>query len=447
MVKQTSFEFTGYDSKIESGEVRFQYVVTRQNVRTIFTEKLFFDPPSVPISPELQRYQKRVLDNVYLMLGVTYWKLYCPKDIKITNIQLSQEQATFWNTVYTKGLGEFFYKNSLDYRGLVEFPYTTTQSVRAVEHVHLKDRSLVLLGGGKDSIVSADLLGNARYDFSFFSVNAHPARTRIAQKAGVSLITIERRIDEKFFSFSNARDAYNGHIPASALFAFLSLFAAGLYDYRYVIVSNEMSANEGNIEYLGTTINHQWSKSYEFELLFREYVSIHIGTGIEYFSLLRPMSEIKIVQLFSRNTQYFDTFTSCNSTFRIHNPGTKRWCGKCPKCAFIFLLLAAYLPKNRVIDLFGENLLDNMNLLDMYKRLLGLTGFKPFECVGTSQEALFSWAIIVDKGDFSASAIIRSLSQELETKLQSIRNTGTYLLQLSTVHSIPEEFQKLLKNV
>jgi hypothetical protein len=65
-----------------------------------------------------------------------------------------------------------------------------------------------------------------------------------------------------------------------------------------------------------------------------------------------------------------------------------RWCNACPKCAYSFLGLAAHLPPDVVVPIFGRNLLDDGALLDEFAGLLQLDGaVRPFECIGEPDDA------------------------------------------------------------
>jgi hypothetical protein len=62
-------------------------------------------------------------------------------------------------------------------------------------------------------------------------------------------------------------------------------------------------------------INHQYTKSLEFEARFSEFIEENI-TNIKYFSFLRPYSEEKITELFLEKCEkIFDIFSSCNKNF------------------------------------------------------------------------------------------------------------------------------------
>lgn len=408
------FTFAGFDHDIPTGVVRFQYELEKDSVVTEFTETISYDPAIVPTgqnfpAPAIQR----ILENLFLILGISYWKTYCLKEIVIKPFTLTRNQAEFWNTVYTKGLGEFFYENKIDYRGLISFPYDEHAEPVSLTNVQTAETSLVMLGGGKDSIVTAEMLRKGGKPFSLITLSPTQIHEDVARAIGAPLVRVTRAIDPKLFELNKQPSVYNGHIPISAVYAWVDVLAAALTGSRYVVASNEESANYGNVEYLGSEINHQWSKSFEFETMLQDYLRSHVTRDIHYYSLLRPMKEIQIVEEFVKYPQYFPVFTSCNMNFRILEKQEYRWCGVCPKCAFVYLLLSAYLPKEELVGIFGKNLYDNASLLPLYRELLGLVGIKPFECVGTPEESKQAFDRAKQNKDYMNDPVITALKKEV----------------------------------
>lgn len=442
------FTFKGYEAQIDEGVTRFHYQLTRGIATYNFTDTLLFKPPTASRLKKINTsHLDGILQSLHLILGISYWKLTCSKNIQIETFTLTKSQADFWNTVYTKGLGEFFYKNSIDYRNLIHFPYGE-QEQSSVYKENFRDRSLVLLGAGKDSIVAAELMKKNDKDFALFSMNALSIHRKIAQLIDAPLYTIERTIDPQLFDLNRLPGVYNGHVPISAVYAFVSIFGGILYDYRYVVAANEASANIGNVSYLGTEINHQWSKSYEFEQRLQVYTKQHLVDNLLYFSLLRPLTEMHIVKLFSTYTKYLDHFTSCNRNFRIRDRNISRlWCGECAKCAFVFLLLAAYVPKQKVVSIFQKDLLNDIKLLTLYKELLGIEGFKPFDCVGTSKEAVAAFERILSNREYQHDIIFIKLKDELHRVIKDNPEAMQSVLNVSHHHLIPEEFLQIVQSV
>lgn len=434
-------------------KAEFFYQLEHGDEEINFTETLVF-PSGQPISNIPQNLLNNVLANLSLALGISYYKLYCPRQIILEGMELSEEQGGFWNTLYTKGLGEFFYKNKIDFRGLISFPFNNestglprsfVRSGLARNDKNRINRALVGIGGGKDSIAAAELLKSLGKSFSGFAVDNHSVKEQIAKMLGVDLIIVKREIDPKLFELNRKHGIYNGHIPISSIYAFIGLFTALLYDYRYIIVANEQSANYGNMTYLGETINHQWSKSFEFEKLFSEYVKKYITEDAEYFSLLRPFGEIAITKIFVRYPRYFPVFSSCNKNFKISAKTKRKWCLECAKCAFAYAILSVFLPKQQLVNIFGENLFDKIELVPIYKKLLGISEIKPFDCVGTPDEVRIAFYLAMQRREYDNDIIMKLFCKEVFQKIKNIDAIGKEVFKLSDEHGIPKEFQEVLK--
>src|SRR5690606_825024 len=138
----------------------------------------------------------------------------------------------------------------------------------------------------------------------------------------------------------------------------IAALAALLFSYARIILSNERSASEGNAVHDGREVNHQYSKSLDFEGRIAAILYDATGGGLTYFSLLRPYSEARIASLFARETRFDRVFSSCNRNFRLSGHDGELWCGECPKCHFTFLLMAAQMDKPRMLSIFGHDFLD-----------------------------------------------------------------------------------------
>ena len=155
-MKQTprSFIFKSYSFDAKKKRVRFSYAFKGG---PSFTEEILLPRAVKAVPKDLLRL---VLESVHLMLGISYYKLYCPEKVEIP-YALTAEQAAFWNTVYSKGLGEFAYRNKLDPRKFAKFPVKKGARAESVDFER-KDRSLLGIGGRKDSIVEG--LTHLTYD-------------------------------------------------------------------------------------------------------------------------------------------------------------------------------------------------------------------------------------------------------------------------------------------
>src|SRR3989338_4279802 len=416
------FEFFGYKIAADRKQLEFSYRVSPHSKGPVeFTEKL--DLPT-PIPQGIPPYLlDSCLYNLHLILGISYWKTYYPSTIKVSNKPLSKKQAEFWNTVYEKGLGEFFYRNKIDFRNLIQFP-SENVTVTVPVTVTKKMRSLVGIGGGKDSAVTVELLKERKRDMTAFYVATGSPAYAVAEMIKVmrlDKILVKRTIDPKLFKLNNT-GAYNGHIPISAIHAFIGILLAVIYDYGSVVVSNEKSSNFGNVSYLGSEINHQWSKSEEFEQLFNDYINKFVTGDINYYSLLRPFYEIEVIHQFVKWPQYFPLFSSCNVNFQIKkNVGKKKWCGSCAKCCFIFTLMSSFISKNELIKIFKENLFAKTDLIHIYRELLGLEKIKHFDCVGTPEETMVAFYAASRRSEYKNDIVMQMFEREVYPKIKNIK--------------------------
>ncbi len=446
MSANSQFVFEHRTLDPETWEAVFSYKLLHNGEMIAFEETVSFPDRELQTIPK--ELLDRLLDDLHLMLGVSYWKTYAPQQVELPKITLTKEQAAFWNTIYTYGMGEFYYTNKLNFHNYVTFPYDENHQVSSFE-VASTGKILVGVSGGKDSIVSAELLKKSGKELSAFAVeNEGQGLTNdsVVQALGLPSLKIIRKLDPKLKTLPNI---YNGHIPISAIYAFLGITAAVLYGYRYVIASNEHSSNYGNVEYLGVEVNHQWSKSSQFETLFQDYVRQNISGAVTYFSLLRPFTELKIVEIFSRYPQYFPLFTSCNRNYRMNN-GVRMptlWCGECAKCAFAFVMLAAFLPEHQVLDIFGKNMFQDEKLRDVYRELLGTKNHKPLDCVGTPDEVATAFNMAKEKGNCKDTPIMKMFEAEV---LPFLSNTSTMqhrLFEPVKEHTIPTELLPVIEDV
>jgi hypothetical protein len=399
------FEFISYQIRPDKKTVNFDYKIGKLH----FIEKIILPEP-IPVFVNAVLLNN-ILTNLHLILGISYFKISCPKKITIP-YSLTKTQANFLNTVYKKGLGEFFYKNKIDFRNLINFPYSKNQKTLPIFE-QKQNRILVGIGGGKDSIVAVEQLKKQKKEIIGFILDSQdsPPQVQIdvANKMKIDYLIIKRQLDHKLF---DSKSVYNGHIPITAIYSFIALLLAVIYDYSSIIIPNGKSANFGNVNYLGVEINHQWSKSEEFEKLFQKYVKQNIIPNIHYSSNLRSYSEVEIAKMFSSQKKYFSVFSSCNRNFKIKNQSTnQRWCGECPKCAFVFIILAAHLFKKEVIKIFNKNLLDDPQLIPLYKDLIGKGKIKPFDCVGTFEESQQAFSIINNKGEFTNDSVMKVIQK------------------------------------
>jgi len=369
--------------------------------------------------PALEEADEEILNRLFFNLGmvetISYWKCACPPNLVIECGELSKEQCAWWEKLYYNGLGEFMYRNGI----AVEQEDLVHIQCKEAPINPLKDNKaysgcLVSVGGGKDSVVSLELLKEE--GITTYAVNGNSTTHNVIDVCDYKKGTYEaRRVLDKELLELNKLGYLNGHIPFSAVVAFSSVISAYLSGNKYIVLSNETSANETTVK--DSFVNHQYSKSYEFEQDFMWYVKTMVDTPILYFSLLRPLMEIQIAMLFARSKQYHQVFRSCNA-------GSKQgiWCCECPKCLFVYIILLPFLSQEELVEIFGENLLEKESLDLYFRELTGIEENKPFECVGTRKEVLVSLKNYINKGGKSLLTerykdIILQEQDELETLL------------------------------
>ncbi len=412
MIKTDKFVFQKAVFNPATSGFEFTYRVVSGGKEYVFTDNLIIPGPEVYAlwSKVPTQIQKALLDSLHLMLGVQYWSMFVAEKIEINSTELTAEQANFWKTVYTKGLGEFFYVNKIDWRGLVKFP-STKETDMDLQPYPRAPRSLLAFGGGKDSIVAAAMLKEKGEDFSLFSLGAAAVQVEAAEIVGKKLITPRRKVDPAASSLIMAKEVYSGHIPYTAIYTFTGLLIAILFDFSRLVFANEKSADEGNLDYLGMEVNHQWSKSSEFEVLVKKYIANFVTKDIETSSIIREYSELEITRKFVDYPQYHHTFSSCNANFAsgLKPPRSPYWCGRCAKCAFVFTALVAYMPKDKVVSIVGKDMFADESLLPLFEQLAGVRDFKPFECVGTGEEMRTALSAAATRNSAENSILLDSL--------------------------------------
>jgi len=400
MLHASKFTFGTYKIDTASSIITFTYRVEfKYGIAKTFTDRLYFED----VAPELwEKVPKAVLEPtlqaLLLMIGINYWCVFPTNNIKIEGFKLTREEADFWNSLYLNGLGEFFYDMKMDFRGLITFPYddsaTAPAPARLVRIVEQPGRALLLNGAGKDSILSAEMLKESGTPFDFFAFAPTPAHKKIAELVGAKTIKVTRRRDpwlDRNMSWFGISNSY----PSVSTFTFIATLLAELKGYHSIVFSNERSADFGNLTYLGLPVNHQWCKSSEAEKMTNDYIKRYITPDIKTVSLLRKYSELEIVRRFVRYPQYLHHVTSCNTYFWLTRFEQKLlrkayWCKRCPKCVFLFACFSAFLPKKEVLDIFGADLYTKKRLLPLFRRILGIEGFKPLDCVGEPEEMILA---------------------------------------------------------
>jgi hypothetical protein len=434
------FVFEGYRYDAESATLFLSY---RFPDGPRFEERIAFDFPARALPQADREILDRLFRLIFLFAGVSYYKTFIPRTLRVAAFALDRDTAAFLHRFYEHGLGEFAYRNGVSLKGHFAIRTAPGAAPPAVETA-LPRRTCVPVGGGKDSIVTLECLRRAGETLVLFSLGeAEPIRATIAV-ANLPHIRVERRLDPQLFALNEA-GALNGHVPITGILSAIALAAAVLHGCDAVAMSNEHSANAPNLVADGIAINHQYSKSLDFETDLSGYLARHISPNLAYFSFLRPLSEIEIARRFSRYPAYFSAFRSCNTAFRqaVAARGQK-WCGDCPKCRFVFLALAPFVAKPDLVAIFGKDLLDEARQTEGFAELCGLARHKPFECVGEVAESAAAMAHLTNDPLWRDDAVVRRLSQEFPALRQSDGAAWRRLFETRHPHRLPERYLAML---
>jgi len=298
-------------------------------------------------------------------------------------------------------------------------------------------RALTAIGGGKDSLVSIEALRDAGVVQTVAWIGNSPLIAACAERTGLPTLNIGRELDPTLFGY-NRQGAYNGHIPVTAINSAVLVLAALLTGHDHVVFSNERSASYGSLIPGTGEVNHQWSKGWDFERAFGAHVQQAIAADLHYFSLLRPLSELAVARRFARLSGYDQHFSSCNRNFHIL--GTRpanRWCGQCPKCHFVFLALAPFMPKPRLLAIFGRNLLDDPAQAAGFDALIEYRDHKPFECVGEARESRTALALLGARPEWREDRLVQRFASEIQPQLDASTLDPDALLAAAGAHRIP----------
>ncbi len=441
-MRTSEFLFEGCAFEPERSRLSLRY---RYAGGPSFKEELIFDFAPRALSLPEERALESAFRLIHHLAGVSYYKAFAPKRLLSPAFPLDRDRAAFLEKFYRKGLAEFAFRNGISLAGRLFFESEEEEIKPAPPPtLYLPRRTLVPVGGGKDSIVTLECLKAAGEPVVLFALGeAQPIAATIAL-SGLPAIRVRRRLDPALAAL-NKRGAMNGHVPITGILSAIAVAAAILSGADRIAMSNEHSASAPNLVALGEEVNHQYSKSFEFEADFAETLERTVAKGLDYFSFLRPLSEIAIARRFSRLPQYFGIFRSCNAAFR-QDPKARieGWCGNCPKCRFVFLALAPFVAKSDLLAIFGRNLLADAGQLDGFAALCGQRDWKPFECVGDTLESAAVLTFLAEREEWREEIVVRELAAALARKRQGPAADFAGLFALRGPHRVPEAYLKML---
>ena len=417
------FFYRGYSTEETLNELKLTYTFEIEGLSEFTPTWIFPKKGNTQIKWSEDPLMKKMIFSLGMVELVSYWKITCSPQVVIEAGTLNEDQILWWKDLYFNGLGEFFYVNKIteaDQEGFMEMVCALGEEVKE-HHDYAKKQDtagsekgvLVPVGGGKDSAVTLELLKSADVPVFAYIINPRGATIHTTESADLDadhVISVHRTLDRRMLQL-NKEGFLNGHTPFSALVAFSTVIAARMAGLSYIALSNESSANESTVQ--GSTVNHQYSKSFKFETDFHRYQTDYLPGSAYYFSMLRPLSEFQIAKYFAKQKQYHAIFRSCNAGSK-----TDSWCGHCPKCLFVYFILSPFLSREEVKEIFGTDMLEDETMQSTMEQLVGIQEEKPFECVGSRDEINTALVKTIDR--------LEKDGEKLPYLLKYYKTTGLY---------------------
>ena len=417
------FFYRGYSTEETLNELKITYTFEIEGLSEFTPTWTFPKNGNTQVKWNEDPLMKKMIFSLGMVELVSYWKITCSPQVVIEAGALNKDQILWWKDLYFNGLGEFFYVNKIteaDQEGFMEMVCALGEEVKE-HHDYAKKQDtagsekgvLVPVGGGKDSAVTLELLKSADVPVFAYIINPRGATIHTTESADLDadhVISVHRTLDKRMLQL-NKEGFLNGHTPFSALVAFSTVIAARMAGLSYIALSNESSANESTVQ--GSTVNHQYSKSFKFETDFHRYQTDYLPGSAYYFSMLRPLSEFQIAKYFAKQKQYHAIFRSCNAGSK-----TDSWCGHCPKCLFVYFILSPFLSREEVKEIFGTDMLEDETMQSTMEQLVGIQEEKPFECVGSRDEINTALVMTIDR--------LEKDGEKLPYLLKYYKTTGLY---------------------
>lgn len=421
--KYPHFFYRGYSTEETLNELKLTYTFEIEGLSEFTPTWTFPKKGNTQIKWSEDPLMKKMIFSLGMVELVSYWKITCSPQVVIEAGTLNEDQILWWKDLYFNGLGEFFYVNKIteaDPEGFMEIVCELGEENKQKNDYGKKQDTkgsekgvLVPVGGGKDSAVTLELLKSADVPVFAYIINPRGATIHTTESAKLDadhVISVHRTLDKRMLQL-NKEGFLNGHTPFSALVAFSTVIAARMAGLSYIALSNESSANESTVQ--GSTVNHQYSKSFKFETDFHRYQTDYLPGSAYYFSMLRPLSEFQIAKYFAKQKQYHAIFRSCNAGSK-----TDSWCGHCPKCLFVYFILSPFLSREEVKEIFGTDMLEDETMQSTMEQLVGIQEEKPFECVGSRDEINTALVMTIDR--------LEKDGEKLPYLLKYYKTTGLY---------------------
>ena len=365
----------------------------------------------------------------------------------------SEAFADLWGQIFFNVWGVWRYNNQLENYTGPQIAHTavdnpTSQTIR-LEKAKNQEKTLMMCGGGKDSLATSILLEGAGipYDAMIYSHNIYGQAQSQHDLIDGMLDHTKAGERHRGWVYDNAVDSpaprlYPEYGVANMLAAetvssyWTALPIALQHNYTQVILGITRSTDEHNLvwEETGEEINYLWGMSTAAETLLHDYIKNELVSNLSYFHLLRPVYDLVIFNLLPEKIAAVPTTHSCAQE--------KPWCCRCPKCLYVWMHLVAYLDDGVIEQMFDKNLFDLPENRDILRKMLGLEGFKPADCVGTVSETQIAYLLCRSK--LKTGQIVEDIQPgDLHMDLESFLDT--YNQVAPRYGSIPEEVYERIK--
>jgi UDP-N-acetyl-alpha-D-muramoyl-L-alanyl-L-glutamate epimerase len=373
-----------------------------------FSTKVFYH--DVSFSTLIKKYSQQLIERIAAHIALFEGMKLCSLfpnyyDISIIAQHVEKPVIDLFIKIYQGVFAQHWYENNVtDYQHPEIIHSQALGESNPVPILGDNHTVLASCGGGKDSILAMKILQEA--DITFASMQySHSVygKTEVQHNLIAEVLSHVNPIKKHLisiyddfidFPFLKLYFCKNSGItaPETPVSIFESLFLILDGGYNYLCLAHEKSANTGNLfwEGIGREVNHQWGKGFEAEQILDQFIRDNLLSNFKYFSILQPIYDFRIFQIFSKYPELLPKFHSCN----IKKP----WCKKCPKCAYVWLGLMAFCEPNIVDAVFQSNLSDDADLLPTFREMVGLSNHTPFECIGEIEESRLMMKICIEKG-------------------------------------------------
>ncbi len=325
---------------------------------------------------------KNVVFNIGLMNLIDFDQIVIPDEVHINAGKLTKYAKEFYFYVRDNYARQSFFERKMPLSKLTRKIYSKGPKYGIYKGLLNKKQVVCSFGGGKESLLYFYLFKKWNIKGCWFY---RDKATNVKIKK-----SIMDSLDTKDYIRVAERTVGDIQLPPSrthtgiSIFIFLMVLIALHKKYSYICMGNERSANDPYCIWDGKVVNHQFDKAIPYRLKINEYIKKYIAPEINFFSIFEGLYEFKLAQLIPIiDTKSLMLMTSCNK-----GTDRKKWCCKCPKCAWGFAILSYALGKDKAIKIVGEDIFNDVWL---FKEMLDPKIRKPFECLGERTEI---WLIL-----------------------------------------------------